>query len=360
MKLKIPFVVSIFIPSVLWSGLCGLWAIFLILGRTNLTSTETGIILQNSSIAYLSMAMIVVLTASGFLRFLGIKIERKVYKTLNDEIIDNRVPANASGEKLKELMSYILKLPENFTRDALMASGGTIFLVLLTAYFINAKEIIITVIIGGALATILLVSFVNFFAEYSSRPILKEIEKKLMEKSGIDEIIKIKKKYASSLKKRLNYFILFLALTIFAILNFLPKINFSILFFSLASLFMVSLISKLLLYSYNDIISEIQNFAERLPKKEKAVFISGNVSEESLNLSQNLNKSAEELYEARKKERNLAEELQKKVAELEKWYKLTVGRELRMVELKKEIKEKEEEIKKLEKSSDKAEFKSMQ
>jgi len=46
-----------------------------------------------------------------------------------------------------------------------------------------------------------------------------------------------------------------------------------------------------------------------------------------------LNKSLEEKVSQR------TGELQKKVDELNKWYRLTVGRELRMVELKKEIKE---------------------
>ncbi len=40
-------------------------------------------------------------------------------------------------------------------------------------------------------------------------------------------------------------------------------------------------------------------------------------------------------------------EIKKKVKELEKWYNLTVDRELRMVELKKKIKELEGEIERL-------------
>jgi len=48
------------------------------------------------------------------------------------------------------------------------------------------------------------------------------------------------------------------------------------------------------------------------------------------------------------------EEIEKRKEELEKWYRLTVGREIRMAELKKEIEKKEEEIKKIQEKRNKS------
>jgi len=50
--------------------------------------------------------------------------------------------------------------------------------------------------------------------------------------------------------------------------------------------------------------------------------------------------------ELEEKIKEAIEELQKKVEELEKFHRLTVGRELKMIELKKEIERLKEELKK--------------
>jgi len=59
-------------------------------------------------------------------------------------------------------------------------------------------------------------------------------------------------------------------------------------------------------------------------------------------------KELAESLEEKVKERT--RELEKRIAELEKFHKITVGRELKMIELKKKIKELEEELKKYKKS----------
>ncbi len=58
------------------------------------------------------------------------------------------------------------------------------------------------------------------------------------------------------------------------------------------------------------------------------------------------NKSTDKIIEANFAQRKAYEELKEKKEELEKFYKLTVGRELKMIELKKQIKESEEKLEK--------------
>ena len=108
---------------------------------------------------------------------------------------------------------------------------------------------------------------------------------------------------------------------------------------------MTVIISRMLFSSIYSVFREIKDFAAKLPQKEKTEYYTGSSYKEVLDLSKDLNRSAREIYIARVKEKKMIKELQEKVNELKKWFKVTVGRELKMVELKKEIKKlkKEEE-----------------
>jgi methyl-accepting chemotaxis protein len=120
----------------------------------------------------------------------------------------------------------------------------------------------------------------------------------------------------------------------------------------------------------------IKEAAKDLAKGEKTFFFSGGRDEEIIDLTQNLNIAAKKIYEAKetleesksileikvksrteelqelaenldKEVKERTEELQRKVKELEKFQRFATGREIKMVELKKEIEELKEKLKKV-------------
>jgi hypothetical protein len=102
---------------------------------------------------------------------------------------------------------------------------------------------------------------------------------------------------------------------------------------------MTFVIDRVLLVYLTSTLKELETFAVELPKGgERAVFITGSLDREVVNLSQSLNEASEKMYGSKSELEKSQEEMAKRVNELEKFFELTVNREVKMVELKKELK----------------------
>ncbi len=88
----------------------------------------------------------------------------------------------------------------------------------------------------------------------------------------------------------------------------------------------------------------INIFASRLRQK------TDELEEVKLNLQEKVSQRTKELEEMtgnlEEKVRQRTKELEERVDELERFYKLTIGREIKMIELKEKVKKLKEEIKK--------------
>jgi chromosome segregation ATPase len=84
-------------------------------------------------------------------------------------------------------------------------------------------------------------------------------------------------------------------------------------------------------------LRELERFANELPRGERTVFATGSLDKEIVNLAENLNSASEEIHSSQKKLGKSQEEMEKRVKELEKFFELTINREVKMIELKKEI-----------------------
>jgi uncharacterized protein Yka (UPF0111/DUF47 family) len=104
------------------------------------------------------------------------------------------------------------------------------------------------------------------------------------------------------------------------------------------ALLMTFIIDKTLFSYISNSLNELQGFAKELPVGERAVFITGSLDKEIVSLSESLNKASEQIYSSKKELERSKEDMAKRVEELEKFFKLTVNRELKMIELKKELK----------------------
>jgi len=281
----------------------------------------------------------IMLFRNGLLPLVGInRFQDKDARAINPFIdISGRVIENISDQDLKSLFYYLKK------ENVLGAKKGffyTLFSVsipiVLTMYLVGTSAAnLFIVFVGTIIGIVFLSSFIMFFSESFFANTLREC-RKIMGERKIEPDEKI---YSTLLKSKFNYFIFLSVLLISIVLSFVPEINFLLLSVAVLSFVMVAVISKTLFSSIYQTFQEIKMFGERLTKDEKAEYFPGSSCEEVLDLAKNLNKSAEELHRRREEVQKVHEEIKKEKERLEKFYRLTVGRELKMAELKKKISE---------------------
>ena len=343
---KIPFAVRIYLTLDVWAILCSLFGLLFIINQIKPESFQVKKELILILLALTSVAAIFAPAEYGLLRFIGIK-GKKDAQILNDNITGNQIHSNVSNEALRQIFISLYNRPFGGIISSLKYGGGVTILTTLGALLIRANIVnVIIIFLAGVIATTLLTTFANFFVERSISPILKECQKMLKKRS-----IKVEEIPRTTLKSRFNYFILLFFLIFIVFFSFIHRPSLGIISIGLIALIMVSIISKVLFSSIYDIFLEVENFAEKLPKREKAFYLTGNLTKESIVLSNSLNTVASSLYDTREKIlfqarelRKSYEEIKKRKEDLEKFYKLTVGRELKMIELKKRIKEMEEKL----------------
>ena len=336
---KIPYAVSLYLYIDLWAILCALFGIILIISLDEFATVRIERVVISSFLFYVLIAALAAPSEYGLLRFFGLKKERKDAKILNDNIQNGHIPVNIPDKTLKDIFYALTKQPAAGAHSTLTYAGGITLLTALTAVLISVEIMnIIIILTSGVIVTVILALFGNFFTENFIAPVLKKCRAMLKARN-----IKVEENQLFQLKNRFTYFILLLALVVFIVLSFVPEPSMAIIILSLLGLIMAAIISKILFTSIHNIFLEIEDFAKSLPKKEKAIYSTGSLSKEATNLSKNLNQSAEDLYKIRGEERKLKDELQERLNELNKWYKLTVGRELKMIELKNKIKQLENE-----------------
>jgi signal transduction histidine kinase len=113
--------------------------------------------------------------------------------------------------------------------------------------------------------------------------------------------------------------------------------KFNVIILSLIGLTMTFIIDRVLFVYLSNSLVEMERFADELPKGEKAVFATGSLDKELVSLAKNLNDASEEIHSSQQELEKSQEEMRKRVDELEKFFELTVNREIKMVELKKEL-----------------------
>jgi len=331
------FYFKYFLPRLeLWVFFCGLFGLFFILARAMFEAPAIEKMFIFIWIFYMISAGFFSIFFHGGARLLKLNLEHKDAYLINTHIVNGRIDSNISNEKLKELFYILKKEPIIAFKRRGIYFGGFVLLTTLTMYFVGTSSFNLAVIlIGGLISLAILTLFSIFFTEVSFvSNLLKECRKMLKEREiRAEEEIQL-----FTLKNRFNYFIVLLFLVVVTILSFVPRPSLFILIFLALVLIMTVIISRMLFSSIYSVFQEIEDFSAKLPQKEKTEYYTGSSYKEVLDLSKNLNRSAREIYIARVKEKRMIKELQEKINELKKWFRGTVGRELKMIELKKEIK----------------------
>jgi hypothetical protein len=342
--LKVPYTLDVLISILGWAVLCVSFGFFLILSRADFEKTGTRMIFVSTFFIYVAIGALLVGIEYGLPRFFGVKERRKELRVLNDNIENGHLLPGISTETLKEVFSSLSERPGDWIRAA--EFGSLIVLSALLTELLAAGETtnIFIILVSGTIAVLLLVMFAGFFAERFIFPVLKECRGILMERG---EKIEEPRSWFNSIRTKFLFFLLVPIVVVMTILSFMAVFSAEIVVFSLIGLGMAVMISNLLSFSIYKAFSGIRDFARSLPRGEKTLFSTGSLDMEILDLSESLNDAAGEVYKAKVNAEDSRIALQERVGELERFHRLTVGRELRMVELKERIEKLEKENKKL-------------
>lgn len=341
---KLPYTVAVVLSLINWGFLCGAFGYFFILSRADFESTGTGqLFIFSFPLFVMIIGMAVVMEYGGF-RFFGIKEKRKELRVLNDNISGGHISSNLSTKTLKEVCHSLVMRPMDGFTIGVRVAGIIIFLALLTEWLASGKTTNLPVILAsGLISLVLLMVFANFFAQRFIFSTLQECRILLAQRG---EKIKEPQLRFNTLKAKFNFFLLVPIIVVLTVLSIINVVNLNIIVLSLIGLAMSIMISRVLSFSIYEAFLGIKSFAKELPSGKKTLFSTGSLDIEVVELSEALNKAGREVYISRNKVEKTKQELKKRVEELEKWYKLTVGRELKMAELKKEIKQLKEELEK--------------
>ncbi len=345
------FYFKYFLPRIeIWAFLCGLFGFFFILAHADFESPDVEKIFIFLWLYYLLCAELFRVLFNGGARLLRLNIEQKNARIINTYIVNKHINPSLTNEQLEKLFYVLKKEPITNLVNSIIYGGAVVFFTAFTMGILGTSRFnVIVIIVGGIISLAILALFSVFSVEaFFIGDLLRECRRKLKER-GIKPKEEIE---LFSLGNRFNYFIFLLFLITIITLSFVPRSRLSLFLLALSFLtfIMTVVISRMLFSSIYSVFQEIKKFTARLPREKNAEYFTGSSYKEVLDLAEYLNRSAREISFAREQEIKAKKELQEKVNELNKWFKLTVGRELKMMELKKEIerlkKEAEEKKKK--------------
>jgi len=330
----IPYTLAAFSSIVTWAILSASFGYCLILSQARFDLTGTKLIFVIGVPFYLIFAASLSSIEYGILRIFGLKEKRQDLRILNDYIVDRKIKSNISDENLQFVFYSLIKRRDDWLHAAKYALIVVFLASLAEWYFSGVFVNISAIFIGGLICIFLMAVFSSFFTERFIFPVLTQCRKLIFERK-----IKIKEPASKfyNLKAKFSFFLLLPILVVLVVLIFVAPFDVNIVILSLIGLFMSIIISRVLSFTIYRSFNQIKIFAEEIPKTERTFFVTGSLESEIIDLSESLNKASYEVYSSNKQEEKAKDELKERVVELEKIIKMTVGRELKMIELKKEI-----------------------
>ena len=360
-----------------WTFVSAALGVMLILSKADFEKTGTKEIFVISLSIYVIIAAILGVLEYGFIKPFGLRKEKKSYQILQDVLEDKlkkgAMISSISTKNLIKIFYSLIDMPREALKDGTKYILLVVFSALLTEWLASKTTINIPIIFfGGLVSLFLFLLFGKFFVELATSPAIKICREELMKRG---KFIKEPRSKFSSLKTKFNLFFSAPILVVLVVLIFMIPLNLHIILFTFFGLAMSIVISLILYSQITETFSAIKIFTKELPKEKRALFSTGSLDVEIVELYESLNRTAKEVYTARReaeeskkvlaikvkartreleeltksldqKVKERTKELQERVNELEKFHRLTIGRELRMAELKKEIKRLKEELEK--------------
>lgn len=330
MKIKVPYTLNLLFPIIGWSILCSAFAYVLIITIAKFKDP-----LAEHAFIVLAPIYVLLFCFISVLRYGGVGfMAGEDIRLVNKNVSSKGIIQGLSTEEVRDTFNALAFVCKASSINVLASGLSIMVLVLLTEWFNLASAMEMTIIIcGGIIALFFSCAFATFFCQQAMSPAIKECRRILMEREDKMERIEL-----SGIGTKF-YFLFFLPfITVLIILVAVYPFNINVAIICLIGLIMTFIIDRVLFVYLSNALKELDRFASELPMGERAVFITGSLDKEIVGLSESLNQASEKMYGSRNDLEKSQEEMGKRVKELEKFFELTVNREVKMVELKKELK----------------------
>jgi methyl-accepting chemotaxis protein len=311
-----------------------------------------------------------------FIALFGFILTPKIrsFKILDRNIVKGEIKDGISNQELLELYRNFKTATQIAFYISWIYPAILTIICSLVEWLVSGQWINIPVMVASGIisALFIVVSVVNTSILVNYQFIKKC--KNLLAKRGI----KFEDFHLTNLKTRLWLFLLFMSSTIAGILILIYPFKLNVLISIFIGLLVSGISIYLIIESIYKSFSEIKEATQAIVRGEIEAFFSGSYDKEIIDLSKSVNAAAREIYNSRKeleeaktvleikvqartrelrelaqsldeKVKQRTKELQERIRDLERFKKLTIGRELRMIELKRRIKELEKELKKKQK-----------
>jgi len=331
MKIKVPYTLNLLFPIIGWSVLCSGFAYILIITIAKFKDPMAAhAFLVMTPIYVLLFCFLAIFRYGGFVFWAGNDI-----KLINKNVSFKGIASGLSTEEVKNTFNALAVTCRASAINVLASGLSIIVLILLTEWFNLASTLeMLIVICGGAIALFFSCAFATFFCQQAMAPALRECRRILMEREDKETKIEF-----SGIGTKFSFLFYLPFVTVLIVLIAIYPININVAIICFIGLAMTFIVDRVLFIYLANALKELDRFAAELPMGERAVFITGSLDKEIVELSQSLNQASEKMYGSRSELEKSQEEMAKRVSELEKFFELTVNREVKMVELKKEIKE---------------------
>lgn len=329
MRIKVPYTLQLLSPIIGWSLLCGLFAYVVILTIAKFDELSARRAFEVVTPVFMFFfCFISVLRYSGVGFWTGEEVA-----LINKSVSSAGIAPETSTLEIKEILSSLVFICRGTLINVLASGLSVMVLAILTEWVNMASNFdLLIIVVGGAIALFFACAFATFFCQQSMFPVVKECRRILMERGEKIDNIQLS---GIGFKFYFLFLLPFFTVLIVLIVSFPMPSNVIIL--SLIGLTMTFVIDRVLFVYLANSLSEMERFARELPKGERAVFATGSLDKEMVTLANNLNSASEEIYSSRRDSEKSKSEMEKRVAELEKFFELTLNREIKMVELKKEL-----------------------
>jgi hypothetical protein len=331
---KIPYTLKIILPIVGWVGLCSFFAYVLIVTTAKLDAPGV-----HGFFLGLVCVLLALLAILALIRMGNFSFNSKEVKAINKNIINGVLDPQISLDETKETFYYLVHFcRNNFTNIIWMGLAVTLILgATMKAYGGVPSSDILIIISGGVIATILSAVFASFFSEQATFSAVKASRKKILEAESMVPDINF-----DSIGSKFYFLFIFPIITTVVVLICIFPFSPNVAILSLIGMAMVLIIDRVLFVYIAKSFFEAEGFIKGVTKGEKGIFATGSVDREFVDLIDGLNIAGQQALRLKKESDSAKKDLESRVDELERFFDLTVNREIKMVELKKQLKKAEE------------------